>query len=169
MDLSYLEQRVSHMDQLLRPIAQERVDINDPDWMTRARERDPLAEVGITTEARSVLDQLIVGYAEGGEGQRAAIRGLFDLYTSFRWAVNLIGPADTPERFRQQLLHLSARDQGSDTRDELLNLRDMCQEATAAGVAIEPILTEVAQLSSDVDRYGWGSMRGILLRHVASA
>jgi hypothetical protein len=156
------------MDQLLRPIAQEPVDINDPEWMTRASERDPLAEVGITIEARSVLEQLITGYAEGDEEQRDAIRGLFDQYTSFRWAVNLIGPADTPERFRQQLLHLSARDQGNDTRDELLSLRDMCQEATAAGVDIMPILTEVAHLSSDVDRYGWGSMRGILLRHVPS-
>jgi len=57
-------------------------------------------------------------------------------------------------------------DQGSDTRDELLALHDYCQAATRAGVPIGPVLTQVAALSSDEDKYGMGSARGLLLRHV---
>jgi hypothetical protein len=53
-----------------------------------------------------------------------------------------------------------------DTRDELLTLRDLCESATNAGVDTAPILVEVAGISSDVDRYGMGSIKEILLKCV---
>lgn len=45
-------------------------------------------------------------------------------------------------------------------------LRAVCEEARAAGVAVDPVLREVAAMSGDVDRYGMGSPRGLLLRAV---
>jgi hypothetical protein len=48
----------------------------------------------------------------------------------------------------------------------LLRLRDLLAEPAAAGVDVDPVLAEVAALSSDIDRYGMGSIRTILLRCV---
>jgi hypothetical protein len=39
----------------------------------------------------------------------------------------------------------------------------MCQQATAAGVKIQPILREIAELSSDQDKYGMGATKDLLL------
>ncbi|GIF65921.1 hypothetical protein Ais01nite_39560 [Asanoa ishikariensis] len=72
----------------------------------------------------------------------------------------------TPAEFRAELIRWAARDQGTDTRDELLRLRDLVDQARRAGVDLTPILAEVAELSSTEDRYGMGSTRDILRRHI---
>ncbi|GLY44326.1 hypothetical protein Amsp01_103490 [Amycolatopsis sp. NBRC 101858] len=110
-------------------------------------------------EAQQVLRALLKHYERGDDEARAAIRALFDRYPTFTWATHLPRAS-----FRTRLLHLSACDHGRDTRDEILRLNDICTEARAAGVDIGPLLREVAELSSTVDKYGMGSMRDILLR-----
>lgn len=160
-----MAEQVALVDAAVRPIAQRPVDINDPDWVTRMRQGPaPLDEAGVRAEAESVLRALIAVYAQGDEALRASVRALFSCHPSFRWATHLpVEPEPTPEGFRQRLLHMSAVDQGSDTRDELLSLRDLCADARTAGIDIRPILREVAELSSREDKYGMGSMRDILL------
>jgi len=54
------------------------------------------------------------------------------------------------------------RDQGEDSRDALLELQELCTQARAAGVNTAPILREVAQMSSDENRFGMGSTRSQL-------
>ncbi|WP_405825617.1 hypothetical protein OG241_49085 [Streptomyces sp. NBC_01390] len=158
-----LAQRVALVDAAVRPIANRPVDVNDPDWVTRMRQGPaPLDEAGVRAEAESALRALIALYAQGDEALRVSVRALLSRHPSFRWATHL--PFEpTPEGFRQSLLHMSAVDQGSDTRDELLALRDLCADARTAGVDLGPILREVAELSSREDKYGMGSMRDILL------
>ncbi|MDG4790728.1 hypothetical protein O7626_33290 [Micromonospora sp. WMMD1102] len=165
--LDDLAARVARLDRAIAPIANRPVDLADPDWADRLRAAPPAVEqAGVAGEAAVVLAALLHRYADGDEATRTAIRELFRDHRSFQWAVGLSFPADTVERFRRQLLLLSARDQGLDTRDELLTLADLGRVARAAGVRIGPVLREVAELSSDVDRYGMGSMRQILLRCV---
>lgn len=163
-DIAGIEAQVALVDAAVRPIAERPVDIMDPDWVTKMREGpDPLDEAGVRAEAESALLALIAVYAQGDETARVSVRGLFSRYTSFRWATHL--PVEpTPDGFRQKLLHMSAVDQGNDTRDELLSLRDLCADARTAGIDLGPILREVAELSSREDKFGWGSMRDILLR-----
>lgn len=162
--LTRIEEQVAAVDAALRPIAERPVDTADPDWAVKTRQGPaPQDEAGVRTQAESALTELIAAYEHGDEALRASVRGLFARYTAFRWAVHLpVTP--TPEGFRLRLLHMSAVDQGSDTRDELLALRDLCADARDAGVDLRPILREVAQLSSHEDKYGMGSMRDILLR-----
>jgi hypothetical protein len=104
-------------------------------------------------------------YATGDQTVRAAIRQLFDRYTSFRWAARLPRRWNTAEEFRARLIHLSARDQDGDTRDEILMLQDLCDRARQAGIDVDPILDEIAALSSTVDRYGMGSMRAVIFHY----
>ena len=157
-------ERVAAVDAALRPIAEAPVDVGDPDWVEKMRRRPPaMDEAGVRAEAESVLRALLTAYADGDEELRTSIRGLLDLHTAFRWGVHL--PFEpTPEGFRLRLLHMSAVDQGHDTRDELLALRDLCAQAREAGIDLGPLLREAAELSSREDRYGMGSMRDILLR-----
>jgi len=168
MDLADLSRRVARLDAALHPIATRPVPIEDLEgWAERMRAAPPATEeAGVAEEGQLVLRALIERYAEGDDAERVAIRGLFDRYTSFRWAVHLPERPDTAEGLRARLLHLSARDHDGDTRDELLRLRDLLAEAAAAGVDADPVLAEVAALSSDIDRYGMGSIRTILLRCV---
>ncbi|MDT0568231.1 hypothetical protein RM704_12230 [Streptomyces sp. DSM 3412] len=159
-----IERRVARVDAALRPIAEEPVDLSDPDWAEKTRQRpDAMDAAGVRTEAQVVLRSLLTAYADGDDELRASLRGLLARHTAFRWGVRL--PAEpTPEGFRLRLLHLSAVDQGSDTRDELLTLRDLCEDARRAGIDLGPLLREVAELSSHEDKYGMGSLRDILLR-----
>ncbi|BBC30093.1 hypothetical protein SGFS_013870 [Streptomyces graminofaciens] len=163
-DIEGIEAAVTRVDTALRPIAERPVDVSDPDWAEKMRLRPaPMDEAGVRTEAEAALRALLSAYEHGDEPLRASVRALLAHRTAFRWAVHL--PFEpTPEGFRQRLLHMSIVDQGSDTRDELLTLHDLCAEACDAGVDIEPLLREVAELSSREDKYGMGSMRDILLR-----
>ncbi|QFR02347.1 hypothetical protein F9278_03125 [Streptomyces phaeolivaceus] len=162
--LAGIEARVALLDAALRPIAEEPVDIGDPGWEERMRQRpSAMDEAGVRAEAETVLRAVLTAYADGDDASRVAPRGLFARHTAFRWGVSLAF-APTPDGFRLRLPHLSAVDQGSDTRDELLALRDLCEDARRAGIDLGPLLREAAALSSRVDKYGMGSTRDILLR-----
>jgi hypothetical protein len=55
-------------------------------------------------------------------------------------------------------------DQGSDPRDALMTIWWLCNRAREQGIEVEPVLREVADLSSDVDLYEFGSMRMLVMR-----
>jgi hypothetical protein len=154
-----LADTVARLDAALEPIAKRPVDPSEPDWAEKMRAAEPLDEAGVRAEAEEALRALLHRYEHGDDRTRSAVRALFERHSSFRWAAHLPG-AD----FRTRLLHLSARDQASDTRDELLELTDLCARARAEGVDIRPLLREVAALSGTTDKYGMGSIRDILLR-----
>jgi hypothetical protein len=96
--------------------------------------------------------------------RRPTIRGLLDRYLSFRWGAHLPREWGTRDEFRAHLILLSAADQGADTRDEILTLQDLCDRARQLGIDVDPILDEVAAMSSDVDPFGIGSMSQIILQ-----
>jgi hypothetical protein len=167
VNLAEIEREIARLDAVYRPVAKAPVDIMDPDAFENmgTRIQAELARLGVDDQAKAVLRAVIELYAAGDETVRVAVRQLFDRYTSFRWAAHLPREWDTAEEFRAHLVHLSARDQGADTRDEILGLQDLCERAHRAGIDVDPILDEVAAMSSDVDRYGMGSMRSVILRY----
>ncbi|MFD4600298.1 hypothetical protein ACFWPQ_19995 [Streptomyces sp. NPDC058464] len=163
-ELAELEERVAVIDAYIEPIATRPVDLTDPDWTRRMQEGPrPLDEAGIRPEAETALRDVLSLYQEGDEGDRVALRALLQRYHSFTWATTL--PFEpTPRGFRQRLLEISVEDQGRDTRDMMVDLHGLCGDAHDAGVDIRPLLLEVAELSSEADKYGMGSTRDILLR-----
>ncbi|MFD9701449.1 hypothetical protein [Lentzea sp. NPDC059081] len=170
MSLPDVERRVAELDEILRPIAQRPVDLNDPNWAADLATRMPPAqEAGVDAEAGAALADLLDHYERGDEPARAAVRAIFDRYPSFRWAATLPFDETEPQSYRLRLVKVSAIDQGTDTRDVLLGLWDLADRARAAGIDIVPTLVEVAEMSSDVDRYGMGSTRQILLGLVERA
>jgi hypothetical protein len=165
MNLVDVEREVAWLDAVYRPVAKSPVDAavrDDPEAWGAAIEAE-LSGLGVNDRAEAAVRAVIEIYAAGDETIRATVRRLFDRYTSFRWAAHLPREWDTAEEFRAHLIHLSARDQGSDTRDEILALRDLCDRALGLGIDTGPILDEVAAISSDDDRYGMGSMRRVIL------
>jgi hypothetical protein len=165
VDLAEIEDEVARLDAVYRPVALMPVDIADPDALRNmgATIRAGLAKLAVDDRAETVLRAVIEVYAAGGEAVRVAVRRMFDRYSSFRWAAHLPRMWDSVEEFRARLVHLSACDQGADTRDEILALQDLCARARRAGIDVDSILDEVAAMSSDVDRYGMGSMRAVIL------
>lgn len=162
--LPELERRVAVLDEILRPIAQRPVDLSDPDWATKlANQMPPTQEADVDDEAKAVLADLLAQYERGDEQTRVGVRAIFDRYRSFRWAVHLPFDETSLDSYRSGLVHVAVVDQGTDTRDVLLELWDLADRARAAGIDIVPAITEVAAMSSDVDRYGMGSTRKILL------
>jgi hypothetical protein len=156
-----LIQEIALIDGIIEPVVTSRpLDITGPDWLEPPP--DPLVKAGIRTEAEHALRAAVEVYESGDAATRETVRALFDRYRYFRWAVH-IEPEPTVDGFRFRLLHFSAIDQGDDARDELLNLRQICQEAEQAGVDLRPLLLEVAELSSDADKYGMGSTKQLLL------
>ncbi|GGM78804.1 hypothetical protein ACFFX1_35660 [Dactylosporangium sucinum] len=167
MNLGDVEREMARLDRLYRPVATAPVDVSNPDAMLTACtaiDRE-LAEINADGRAESLLRAAVAAYAEGDDLVRAAVRGLFDRYEWFRWGAHFAPDWTTAEELRARLIHFSARDQGADTRDELLGLRDLLTRARRLGIDPAPVLAEVAAMSSDADRYGMGSTRDLLLRH----
>ncbi|MFF4118573.1 hypothetical protein ACFY0P_34705 [Streptomyces sp. NPDC001714] len=163
-ELAELAERVALIDACLAPIARRPVDLTDPDWVRTMQEGpDPLDEAGIRAEAEAALRDVLTRYEEGNDGVRAGLRALLERCHWFGWATTL--PFEpTPQGFRQRLLKISVEDQGLDARDMMVTLNGLCGQARDAGVDIRPLLLDVAELSSDADKYGMGSTRHILLR-----
>jgi len=80
-------------------------------------------------------------YVESSAEKRQEIREIFRRNAAFAWAAT----------------HFSIIDQGTDARDAVLWLADLCTSWHD-----QDIRREVAELSSDVDRYGFGSTRSLL-------
>lgn len=166
MDVVGIEQEMSYLDAVYRPVAESPVDPADLDAFADlgATIAAALRRLDVDDRAEAVLRAVVKTYTGGDETVRAAIRRLFDRYTSFRWAAHLPPQWRTAEEFRAHLIVMSAHDQGADTRDEIMALQDLCDQASRLGIDVDPILDEVAAMSSHVDRYGMGSMRSVLLR-----
>lgn len=133
----------------------------------RVRRLDRLFRWGLgllpgTVMGRPLLRELIVAYENADESGRGTLRTLLQHCDDFVGNVALPRPADSPERFRQHLLHFSLVYASGDPRDSNLWLQDLCQEALAAGVTIEPILRQAAAISSAEGGPAW-SAKGELL------
>src|SRR5438874_4854608 len=165
MDLEDFELRIMDLEQRLSPIANRPVDITKPGWGMRLRQSPhPLDEAGVRRDAEILLEELISFYQESAEESRQAVRNLFKKYHSFAWAASLSFEPTREESFRRHLILFSIKDQGRDSRDALLSLQHLCREARSAGVNSPPVLREVAELSSDLNKYGMGSTREMLLK-----
>lgn len=126
----------------------------------------PLDEAGVRPEAEAALRDVLSLYEEGDDDVRADLRALLERCHSFIWATTL--PFEpTLQGFRQRLLEMSVEDQGRDARDMMVELHGLCEQTRDAGVDIRPLLLDVAELSSGVNKYGMGSTRDILLRAAA--
>jgi len=145
-----LDIEIARLDDLFRPIAQ-----------ASALSRD----LRLEASAELVLRSLISVYAQGDEPTRASIRQMLERHRYFRWGAHLAYEWHGADEFRARLIHLSMVDQGNDTRDEILTLRDYCAQARSEGIDVQPIVAEVAAMSSTVDKYGMGSMRDVLLAY----
>lgn len=153
------------LDERLRLIAKRPVDITDPDWLEQFKAAPhPLDAAGVRPQAANLIETLLAEYQAGEEERRAVIRGLFRRYPSFAWAAALPDPPTTAANFRRRLLLFSMQDQGRDTRDAILELQALCEEAGQAGVNTGPILREIAALSSSENKFGMGSTRDLLIK-----
>ena len=162
--LENLELQMMELDERLRPIAQRRVDVTQPGWWERLQAGGaPLDQAGVRAAAERLVQAFLGAYVQGTDERRAAIRRMFAEYRSFAWAATLPVPRTTAQGLRQHLILFSMQDQGQDSRDALLTLQEICREASAAGLDTAPVLLEVAELSSSINKYGMGSTRDMLL------
>ncbi|WP_433227936.1 hypothetical protein ACQP2H_16360 [Micromonospora sp. CA-248260] len=165
MNLAVVRADVAVIDDLLRYIAERPVDLNDPNWMAELRQAPPpLEEAGVVAEASAALDALLEAYETGAAPARAEVRDIFRAYPSFRWAAHLPVAWNSVGEFRRRLVHVSAMDQGADPRDELMAIWSLCNRARECAIDVEPVLREVANLSSDADLHGFGSMQMLIMR-----
>ncbi|WP_328347345.1 hypothetical protein [Micromonospora sp. NBC_00421] len=165
MNLATVRADVVVIDDLLRDIAERPVDLSDPNWMAEIRQaQPPVDEAGVAAEASAALDALLDAYETGGAPARAEVRDIFRAHPSFRWAAHLPVAWDSVGEFRRRLVHVSAMDQAADPRDELMTIWALCNRARERGIDVEPVLREVANLSSDADLYGFGSMQTLIMR-----
>src|ERR1041385_6529645 len=160
------ELRIREFDALLRPVANRSVDITQPGWFKSLQlSTPPLDEARVRNGVEALLRELLVADVNGSEHTRAAIREFFVQYHAFTWAATLSERPLTTGAFRRHLILFSIKDQGCDSRDALLTLGEICHEARTAGIDPEPLLQDIAGISSTINRFGMGSTRQMLLRH----
>jgi hypothetical protein len=158
------KEQMAQLEASLRPIGTRPVEITD---LKRRVENpppfDPAGEAGVKAQAEQLLVDLIHEYPISDPETREHIRKLFDTHRNFSWAATLPDEPTTETAFRSHLILFSIKDQEQDPRDAILLLRYLCEKAKSAGINIGPILEEVADLSSDLKKYGGASTRSLLL------
>ncbi|GGN94583.1 hypothetical protein GCM10010112_84100 [Actinoplanes lobatus] len=165
MNITSIRADVAVIDELLREIAKRPVDVGDPNWVATMRQAPPpVEEAGVAVEAAAALEALLDAYETGGAAAREEVRAVFRDHPRFRWAVHLPAAWESEAEFRRRLVHVSAGSQGCDPRDELMSIWWLCNRARERGIDVEPVLRDVADLSSDVDIGGFGSMRMLIMR-----
>ena len=157
--LSTWKEQIAQLDAALRPIAGRPVGFFGLLFKPR---RHPLDEAGVKAQTEGLLSELIEYYPNTDAETRGAIRTLFEEHPSFTWAATLPYQPVTDESFRAHLILFSIKDHERDTRDAIVLLYEICEKAEAAGMNLGPIFKEVAELSSDVNKYGMGSTRSML-------
>jgi hypothetical protein len=160
--LSEIRRGIAYLDGLLKPLAHRPIDINDLDWLAKMEGWDPLDQAGIKTQAQDLLSEILARYVEGPESDREELRLMFQEFGSFAWAATPREAPTSPSGLRAHLVLLSLQDQGTDPRDVLVAIDCLISAATKCGVDIQPLLAEVAEISSSRNRYGMGSMREIM-------
>lgn len=158
--LEELEACVSRLDAAIKPIAERPVDLSRPGaFDDLAAGPHPLDESATREETEELLLELITDYTEASSEWRAGVRSLFSRFRSFAWAAGAPLDIGTIDGLRAHLILFSLKDQGQDPRDAKLWLDELLDRAREAGLETSPLLRRVAALSSDEDRYGWGSTR----------
>lgn len=160
------KEQIARIDAALRPIVSRRATLGNLLSFMWPGASNPFEEAQVNAQAEQLTSELIEYYATGDAEMRLAIRHLLDEYRSFSWAVTLPYQPVTDESFRAHLILFSMKDQEQDTRDAIVSLQTICEKARSAGVMIDPIIAEIAELSSDVDKYGMGSTRNLLRRAI---
>ena len=166
--LSTWKEQIARLDAAVRPIANRPVNFFALLFNLRRRAH-PLDKAGVRAQAEQFLSELIEYYPTTDDSTRQVIRKLFEDHPSFTWAATLPNQPVTDESFRAHLILFSIKDHEQDTRDAILLLHELCERARSAGVKIGPILNEIAELSSDVNKYGMGSTRSLLLDSIPKA
>lgn len=119
-----------------------------------------IADIRVANQ--DLLSALIAAYVTANEADRSHIRRLFVEHGSFTWAVSYVMKEPSDEELRNCFVYMSMLDQGFDARDYLLAIRSMVQHAKRANLDYRTIMEEIADMSSPVDRFGFGSTRDIL-------
>ena len=161
--LSTWMEQIARLDTALRPIAQRPMGCLGLLFKPR---RHPLDAAGVRAQTEGLLSELIEYYPTADAETRSAIRTLFEEHPSFTWAATLPYEPITDESFRAHLILFSIKDHERDTRDAIILLPELCEKARSAGVKTGPILEEIAEISSDVNKYGMGSTRSLLLSSI---
>ena len=159
--LSTWKEQIARLDAALRPIANRPINFFALLFRPR-RPIHPLDKAGVRAQTEGFLSELIEYYPTADSDIRQSIRKLFENHPSFSWAATLPYQPITDKAFRDHLILFSIKDHEQDTRDALVLLDSLCEKARSAGVNIGPILQEIAELSSDVNKYGMGSTRSLL-------
>lgn len=158
--LEELETTIARLDALIRPIAKQRVDVNDPkEFEKMTRKATPLDRAGVREEVTALIHRIIEEYARADGPWRSGVRSLFRKFDSFMWAAGAPADRATSEGIRDELILFSIKDQAKDPRDAKLWLDDLCREARGNGVELGGPLRDVALLSNEEDRYGWGATK----------
>jgi hypothetical protein len=157
MDFAALQRKIEVLNEKLRPIADRPIEFGRDMLERVAALPNPLDEAGVRDEAESTLLSAVALYERVSVEERQKIRDLFKKKSAFAWAATLPFPPDSAARFRQHLIHFSIIDQGTDARDAVLWLQDLCRRWHD-----DAIRREVAEMSSDVNHYGFGSTRKMI-------
>jgi hypothetical protein len=166
LDLDSLQRSIERLERKIRPIARRPVEFGKDLRRKLAELPDPLDEAGIRQEAANALYATIDLYTQAGDDDRQAIRELFRTNDAFAWAAAFLFPSAP---LRERLIYFSIVDQGSDPRDAVLSLAAICVPSSeVTEEAMAALRREVAAMSSNVDRYGFGSTRDLVLRGYGS-
>ena len=146
-------------DERAKPIAKGAISLEDLLKPIPKEKEDVLKE--IASSHQELIREIIDRYEIASDDEREAIRRISDRYDSFSWVVGYQMKGIDSQELRRAFVYLSILDQLNDTRDFLLRIRDLIALAKRHGIDYRSIIRSVGDISSDVDRYQWGTTRQI--------
>jgi uncharacterized protein (TIGR02996 family) len=153
-----LRAELARLEDALRPLQNVPPPPEGPGYLS-AR----LDQAGVGAEVPALMLDLLAAYVAGTDEQRRTLRALVP---EFRLFFHYAHPPDAEtaaETTRRRLIHFALIDQYPDPRDALLWLQELCEKPGVSLRKFASLRREVASMTSDENRYGFGSTRSLLL------
>jgi hypothetical protein len=182
VDADLLE-AVRRFEARLRPLQDYGINIHEPGWVARLKERKDVMASMHAEEQRlrdeidrsGIIPRLVDACIAGGDQDRQTLRALFAECGSFahNWGpegrkISFPDAPVTSEQFFRALAVHAMRDGDRDYRDEILLLDGLCKRGKASALDTAALLRQAAALASDEPRGGRKSFREALIERAAS-
>ncbi len=161
---SYYSTKMEYMDALFNPIDKppkdDACEKSITNWLEKNETHRALVRINENTD--SFLVFLLKDYQRMNAEQRTLIRKLFKKHQTFSSSVFIEKDSRTSEEyFFDSFLLVSIKDY-EDTRDIIMQINWLSKKAKEEEVMFHSMKKTIANLSSDINHHGMGSMKSLL-------
>lgn len=125
--------------------------------------KNKIDKLGVNNIANAIVNEIMVVFPKVNSSQRQRISDLIGKNDRILWTLDFNEQTNSIKTLEKQLLWFIIRDQGTDTRDAILELNELVNNCEKLGFDVANMMKKYSHLASTKNKYGWGSTQSLIL------